>query len=261
MHPPVAGGDDPPTGLEGQGFCFPVRYHSTSAFDHRNQREVIEGIEPDVDADIDPPRGDLRIGHAAAAIDGPACFRLQALEGREIRCPVKIGIAGRQQRRRDIRAGADTNGLAIARRRRSVAADPALTGCRHVDDTERRLPVEKQGNQRAVNRETREKGQGTVDRVDDPDELAVWRRGAAFLANDPVAGPFGRDHLAEPVLDRPVDRRHRAAVSFRDDVEGFRVALQDAGARRVRQPVGESREFDKFGGHDANARGYQWVRI
>ena len=93
-----------------------------------------------------------------------------------------------------------------------------------------------QGDQRPEYGQVREEGQGTVDRVDHPDELGIRRCIAAFLAGNPVIGHFGRDQLADAVLGSTVDRRYGAAVALLDDLECLLVHGVDAGAACIRQP-------------------------
>ena len=114
MDARITGRDEAVAGCEGQRRTLPIGDDATGAFDDRRQCKVVEHIKRDIYANIDTPRGDLGIGHAASAIDGPAGRRLQPLERGPVITVIEIDIAGRQHGLGEIlaRPGADRRAVA-----------------------------------------------------------------------------------------------------------------------------------------------------
>ena len=251
----VAGGNDAIGGLDAQGLALPTGNHTAGRLNHGGWSEVIVIRQLSLDHQIDRPKSQHAVQITIAAVDrqldaivDPSDM-LHIVVREHQRAARTAGCLGK------LPAGAGLDQFSLERRRQTLAADPALSCRRDINDPQHRRAIAQQCDQGSKQGGAANEGLGAVDRVQGPDVLGIHTHAAIFLAGDPMVGIACLDQRANTGLSLAVGDRHRAFVGLVEDLEILAPMAKDDFTARIHQRFCESRKLSDCFGHDGKHSG------
>ena len=116
--------------------------------------------------------------------------------------------------RAHIPSGSRTDRSAIEYCRLARGSDPPLIRYRLVDDAQDRAAAPGQRDQCAEQRNPADEGLGSVDRIENPDELGILAYPAELLPDNTVPRKMRLDQLAHRRFRRPIGGGHRGQIGL-----------------------------------------------